>query len=409
MRADRRPLAALLGAQAASVTGNRIAQLAIPWFVLQTTGSATDTGVAVAVNTVPAVVAGLLAGPLIERVGFRRTSIAADLASGLTLATIPVLYLSGHLGYGLLLVIIFLGSLLDAPGETARRSLLPDLADHGQLSIDRATSLHETTFRTTQLLGASIGGALIAAVGATTALGVDAGTFAISALLVAVFVPRPIRPDPTAPRAPYREDLAQAWRLVLGHRLLRSTVAVFIGINVVENGLVLVLLPVLSDRVYGQPIVLGLLVGAIGAGALVGVAIHAAIADRFTRRALLLPALAISGPPKFLLLATLPPAWAAVAGFLLLSLAMGPVNAIAGAIEYGLIPRHMRARVFGLLGVAFIGAAPVGALAAGALTEAIGLRPTLLLAGGLYVAILLVPTLHPAWRDLDHLAPAPPA
>lgn len=54
MQADRRvPFAALLAAQAVSVTGNRIALLAIPWFVLQTTGDPAQTGVAAAMNTIP--------------------------------------------------------------------------------------------------------------------------------------------------------------------------------------------------------------------------------------------------------------------------------------------------------------------------------------------------------------------
>lgn len=405
MRADRRPLAALLAAQGVSVTGNRIAQLAIPWFVLQTTGSAASTGMAVAVNTVPAIVAGLLAGPWIERLGYRTTSIAADVASGATIAAIPALYVTGHLSYPLLLVLVFLGALLDAPGDTARRSLLPDLADHGGVSIDRATSLHETTFRTTQLLGAPAGGLLIAAVGATTALGVDAVTFTVSAVLVALLTPKAAAPATAAPGG-YFDDLRAAWRLLLGHRLLRSTVAMFIGANILETALVLVLLPVMADRVYQQPVALGLLVGGVGAGALIGVAIHTAIADRYPRRVILLPALILAGPPKFLLLAAFPPAWVAIAGTLLFAIAMGPVNPIAGAIEYGLIPRHMRARVFGLLGVAFTGAAPVGALAAGTLAETIGLRTTLIAAAIAYLPVVLVPVFHPAWQDLDNLTPA---
>lgn len=92
------------------------------------------------------------------------------------------------------------------------------------------------------------------------------------------------------------------------------------------------------------------------AGALIGVAIHTAIADRYPRRAILLPALILAGPPKFLLLAAFPPVWVAITGTLLFAIAIGPVNPIAGAIEYGLIPPHMRGRVFGLLGVAFTGA-----------------------------------------------------
>lgn len=410
MKADRRvPLGALLAAQALSVSGNRIALLAIPWFVLQTTGSAAQTGLAAALNTAPVIVAGLFAGPLIDRAGFRMTSASADLASGLTIAAIPLLHAVDALSVPLLLTLVFVGALLDAPGETARRALLPDLAAHAGVSIDRAASLHDTTYRITQLLGAPLGGVLIATIGAAEALVVDAVSFALSALLIGVFVRVPAGAAGKAdPPAGYRRQLAEGWRFLMGSPLLRSIVIVFIGANILEVGLTAVLLPIVSDRVYGRPIVLGLLIGAVGAGALVGVAWQAAIGHRYSRRTVLVPAFILAGAPKYLLIAAFPPAAIAIGGMLLLSIAMGPVNPISGAIEYQLIPREMRGRVFGLLGVAFIGAAPIGALGAGLLTEGIGLRPTLLLGAALYALVTLVPVLHPLWRDLDNLMPVEP-
>lgn len=410
----RIPIAALLTAQAISVTGNRIALVAIPWFVLQTTGSAAQTGIAAAMNTIPAIIAGLLAGPLIERMGYRLTSVGADLASGLTIAAIPILHLTGTLTYPILLVLVFTGAALDAPGETARRALLPDVAEHGGVSIDRASSLHETTYRTTQLLGAPIGGLLIAAIGAAEAMLVNAATFAASAMLVGWLARLP-RTTPAGASDQSREpggyfaELGQAWAWLLSHPLLRSVVAVFVGANILEAGLVQVLLPILSERVYDNAVILGLLVGAIGGGALVGVAMHAFIADRYTRRRILVPALAIAGAPKYLLLAVFPPAPLAIAGMLVLSIAMGPINPISGAIEYELVPRAMRGRVFGLFAVSFIGAASVGSLGAGALVEVLGLRSTLLIGGALYALVAAIPAMHPTWRDLDNLVAAPPA
>ena len=411
MATPRLPFAALLAAQAISVTGNRIALVVIPWFVLDTTGSAARTGVAAAANTLPAVVAGLLAGPLIERAGYRLTSVTADLASGLTIAAIPVLHLTGHLSYPLLVSLVFAGAALDAPGDTARRALLPDLAEYGGVSIDRASSLHETTYRLTQFLGAPVGGLLIAGVGAAEAMLVDAGTFAASAVLIGVAarIPRVASGEnpPEATRAGYLSELRQAWVWLFGQPLLRSAVVVFVGANILEAGFVQVLLPVLSERVYDDAVVLGLLVGAIGAGALLGVALHAALAERFSRRRILVPALVLSGAPKFLLMAAFPPAPIAIAGMFALSVAMGPVNPISGAIEYELIPREMRGRIFGLFAVAFIGAAPIGSLAAGVLAETMGLRSTLVTGAVLYAMVTLVPVVHPAWTDLDDLSPDP--
>lgn len=402
------PLTALLVAQAVSVTGNRIALVAIPWFVLQTTGSAVQTGVAVAANTLPAIAAGLLAGPLIERVGYRVTSVVADVASGVTVAAVPLLHLAGNLTYPALLALVFAGATLDAPGDTARRSLLPDLAAHGGVSVDRASSLHEMSYRTTQLLGAPLGGVLIAAVGAAEALLVNSLTFLVSAALIGLLTRVPDTPTVTTggrreeASGGYLSQLRRGWTWLLGHRLLRTTVAVFVGANILEAGLIQVLLPIISERVYGNALVLGGLIGAVGGGALVGVALHAAVGNRFSRRAILVPALALAGAPKYLLLAATPPAPMAIGGLLLCSIAMGPVNPIAAAIEYELVPRAMRGRIFGLFAVAFVGAAPIGALGAGVLVEAAGLRTTLLIGAVLYALLTTVPVLHPAWQDLEN-------
>jgi MFS family permease len=80
--ADRTPIFALLGANAISQVGNMMTTVAVPWFVLQTTGSAAKTGLTAAAIGVGPVLPSILVGPLVDRLGFKRTSVLADLASG---------------------------------------------------------------------------------------------------------------------------------------------------------------------------------------------------------------------------------------------------------------------------------------------------------------------------------------
>ena len=89
--ANRMPIMALFTANAISMVGNMFAAIAIPWFVLQTTHSATQTGITGFFNVLPIVLAGLLGGALIDRIGYKGTSIIADLMSGITVLLIPVL------------------------------------------------------------------------------------------------------------------------------------------------------------------------------------------------------------------------------------------------------------------------------------------------------------------------------
>ncbi len=398
-------IVALLVAQGVSVTGNRISLLALPWFVLETTGSATRTGLVAAANVLPMVVAGALAGPLIDRVGLQRTSVAADLASGATIALIPLLHGAGVLSFGGLIALVLAGALLDAPGETARRALIPDLAARAGMPLTRATSLHETTFRLTLLLGGPLAGLLIATVGATDALLVDAVTFAASAALIAT-VGRVAAHRGSEDPGNYLKRLREGWSFLRRDPLMPSFLGVFMAANVLENALMAVLLPVYAERVLGSATALGLMVGAVGAGAVTGALLYGAFGTGRSRRSVLLPALAVAGAPKYLLLAGAPPAAVAIAGLGLAALAIGPVNPISGAVQLERIPAELRGRVVGLVTASVTATIPVGLLAAGWAVEAVGLRATLLVGAVAYALTTAVPFVHPAWRRLDD-APVP--
>ena len=88
------PIHAMSGAAALSQVGNMLTFVAVPWFVLQTMGSAARTGIVGAAVALAAVLASLFGGPLVDRLGFKRTSVVSDLVSGLTVAAIPLLYLT---------------------------------------------------------------------------------------------------------------------------------------------------------------------------------------------------------------------------------------------------------------------------------------------------------------------------
>src|SRR4051812_32359448 len=90
--ANRLPLYSMLTGSAISLVGNSVTNLAIPWFVLITTGSAARTGVTAFAGMLPTVLGGLLGGALVDRLGRKRTSVIGDLASGGTVALVPLLY-----------------------------------------------------------------------------------------------------------------------------------------------------------------------------------------------------------------------------------------------------------------------------------------------------------------------------
>ena len=121
-RREQIPLVALYTANAISMVGNVLMVLAVPWFVLQTTGSAEKTGVTGFFEALPIALAAFLGGTVVDRVGYKRSSNIADLGGGVTVALIPILYAMGALEFSTLLALVFIGNLLDAPGSTARAS-----------------------------------------------------------------------------------------------------------------------------------------------------------------------------------------------------------------------------------------------------------------------------------------------
>jgi hypothetical protein len=97
------------------------------------------------------VLAGFLDGTLIDRLGYKRTSILADLANGVTIALIPLLHFTIGLEFWQLLVLVFQGALLDMAGNTVCAALLPDLAEEAGMPIERVTSLTQVFQRSALL------------------------------------------------------------------------------------------------------------------------------------------------------------------------------------------------------------------------------------------------------------------
>src|SRR5215211_1049299 len=119
---SRRPLLVLTTANSVSLIGNVLATVAVPWFVLETTGSATKTGVAAFFTTLPLAFGALFGGTIADRLGHRTASVATDLLSACAIAAVPLLYELGRLEFWQLAALVFVTSLFDAPGQSAREA-----------------------------------------------------------------------------------------------------------------------------------------------------------------------------------------------------------------------------------------------------------------------------------------------
>ncbi|CAN5189035.1 hypothetical protein BH20ACT13_BH20ACT13_11410 [soil metagenome] len=311
MHYRRRPLYGLYVADSISLVGNAVAQLAIPWYVLITTGSPALTGLAVFFNFVPAVLAAFFGGVVVDRLGFRTTSVVADLASAAAVAAIPLLEMTVGIEIWQLMALVFIGALLDAPGATARQALFPDVVELAGVRMERASGIRGAIQNGSILVGGPLGGILVAGVGATTALWLNAASFVVSAAIVAVAVPRARREPDAEPPGRFFAELAEGMRFIWSHRLIRAIVFTVLLTNFLDAPFPVVM-PVLAREAYGSATDLGLMYGVLGGAGLAGALAYSALGHRLPRRLVFVCCFSVL-PLMYLALATLPPFPAALA------------------------------------------------------------------------------------------------
>jgi MFS family permease len=399
----RTPAAALLVANAVSQLGNAMAFVAIPWFVLETTGSAARTGLIGFALFLPNVISGVFGGTIVDRLGPKHSSVLADTIGGLTVAAIPLLYLTIGLAFWQLVVLVFLGTLLDLPGHTAGRGLVPELARLGGFRLARVNALYEGNAQLTFLLGPAIAGVLIATVGAVNVLWIDAATFAISALAVGALVPdigRVVRTTGSS----YVRDLVAGWRFLANDRLLLAmSLAIAVG-NLFGNAHGAVILPVYAKRVLESSTALGLLLGISGGAALLGTLAFGVIGGRLSWRWMLVAGL-LAQPLEYWVQAAAAPVGLVAAAIAVAALAAGPINPLTVTVRHERIPTELRGRVFAATAAIASMAAPISVVVVGFLTELLGLRSTALLLAVLGQAIGVLIATRPIFKGVDEYRP----
>jgi MFS family permease len=401
--AQRLPVLALLSANAVSITGNAMASVAIPWFVLQTTGSAAKTGLTFAVIGLSNVLAAFFGGPVVDRLGYKRCSVITDIGSGVAVALVPLLDSTVGLEFWLLLVLVFLGGFIDMPGATARQSMLPSLAHRARMPGERANSAFVAVWRVSDFLGPPLGGVLVALIGATGVLWINASTFAVSAAAIVLGVPT-LRlgsaPQSQVGLRAYIAQLREGLGFIRRERIVRTITAGAVAFNFLASPLLTVVVAVYAQRNFGNASSLGFMLGAFAGGVLLSSVLFGIFGHRLPRRTIFSLAVVAQWLPVWVLVFS-PPLWASVAALGIAGLANGPVDPLIFTFIQERTPRRLLGRVNGATFALAIGAAPLGATLAGWALGAYGLKPVLIaIAAGLLIVSLTLVSI-PALRDMN--------
>ncbi|WP_203598803.1 MFS transporter [Streptomyces sp. SID7909] len=409
-----RPLVGVLTAMAMSLTGTRISVVALPWFVLVTTGSAGRTGLVAFCEMAPYVVVKVFTGPLVDRTGPRAVSWTTDLASATAAAAIPVLHVLHALSFPLLLGLVALIGAARGPGDLAKEVMVPEAAERGRVPLERATGLSGVIERLASTVGMAAGGSLVALLGPLTALAVNAGCFALGSVVIRIALPRGAErsaddaPDAAEETEPgYWQRFGEGFAFLRGEPLLLAAIVMICVTNLLDAAFTSVLAPVWARDSGNGPTAIGLMGGVMGAGGFAGSLIAAVVAHRLPRRLVVLGGFLLAGAPRFLVLASGAPLWGVLAVFAVSGFGAGFVNPVLGAVLVERVPRRMLGRVNALGDSLAWAGIPLGGLLVGAAVTATGLMPMLLTCGAAYFLTTSLTGLRPEWREMDRTRAAP--
>jgi MFS family permease len=368
-----RPLRALLAAEVISTTGAQMTWLALPWFVLTTTGSPARMTFVMMAELLGFAVAGLPAGSLLQRLGARRTMLVADALRAPLMLLVPVLHWSGHLGLAPLVAVAFMLGVLGAPYFAAQKVIVPELLGEDEATISQASALFQGAIRATMLLGPPIGGVLIGVLGAAEVLVVDAATYVVAFALVALFVPG----RPGAPAEEESRGLFAGLRFLFREPLLRAWIPLFIAGDAAWQAF-FAAVPVLTLERFGADAkVAGALFAAFGAGALIGNFLSFRyLAQRLDGLLLVALSVPFQAAPLWLLPLDVG-AWVLFFAVLASGLANGVCNPSIHSIFTLRMPPAIRPKAMAAGGTLWGLGMPLGLLVAGPILAAYGAMPLL--------------------------------
>ncbi len=363
--------------QAISLVGTWMQTVAQGWLVLELTNSPFYVGLVSALGSLPILLVSLPAGVFADRANKHRLVILTQSLSLLQALVLAILIWAHRIAlWQVAAISVFLG-LVNAFDTPTRQAFMVELA--GKEDLTNAIALNSSAFNAARVVGPSIAGVLISAVGLAWCYFLNALSYvAVIAGLAMMRLPPFVPPAPTGGLERFREGL----RYVRGDRRVFALIGTMALISIFGFPF-LVLMPVFARDVLAVGAVgLGFLMAATGLGAVLAALGLAAFGPHVRKGALLV----WTGPVFGLSIALF-----ALTRWFPLALAILPVsggamilnNAVTNTLLQSVVPDGLRGRVMGFFTFVFIGMAPFGAFQAGWVAERLGAPAAVVIGGAL--------------------------
>ncbi|QIB33632.1 MFS transporter [Ancylobacter pratisalsi] len=382
----RHPVFAVLWA--ATVLGNTgtfMRDVASGWLVTDLSASPAAVAAIQAAGMMPIFLLAIPAGVLSDILDRRRFLIAVQILLGVVSAVLMLLAAGGLMTVSSLIMLTFLGGIGAALVGPTWQSIVPELVPRTELRS--AVALNSLGINISRAIGPATGGALLTAFGAAVTYGVDVASYAV-VVAALLWWKRPKAADDAL-----GERFGGAFRA--GLRYARSSRELHVvlaraAIFFAFASAIWALLPLVArDLLKGDAAFYGLLLGSVGAGAIIGAVLMPKLRSRLDTDCMMLVAALLTGLTTAAL-ALSPPKWAGVPILIVMGgawiIALTTLNATAQSI----LPNWVRGRALAVYLTVFNGAMACGSLGWGFLAQEIGLSRTLLASAAGLILVGLV-------------------
>jgi MFS family permease len=366
------------GGQVVSLVGTWITTTATNWLVYRLTGSAVLLGTVAFASQLPSFLLGPFAGIIVDRVNRHRLLVVTQTISMLQSFALAGLVFSGHVSIAWLIALGIVQGLVNAFDMPGRQAFLLSMIENKE-DLGNAIALNSSMVNAARLIGPSIAGVVIAAVGEGWCFAIDGVSYV--AVIVALLQMRlaPVRPRATAQRHAATE-FVEGFRYVFGFRPIRSVISLLAIVSLVGVPYS-VLMPVFATTVFhGGPHTLGILMTSSGAGALAA-ALWLAGRRSVVGLGRLIPTAAAVFGAGLIAFSTVHVLWLAIPCLVLAGFGFMVQMASSNTIIQTIVDDEKRGRVMSFYMMAFLGTAPFGSLIAGSMSSQIGPAHTLQVGG----------------------------
>jgi MFS family permease len=365
------------GGQSVSLVGTWITRVATSWLVYRLTGSELLLGIVGFCGQIPTLLLAPYAGVIVDRSDRRRILVWTQVLSLLQSAALAILTLGNWITVTQILLLQVAQGLINAFDTPARQSMVVDMVED-RADVPNAIALNSSMVNGSRIIGPSIGGIVIAAVGEGWCFAIDALSYV--GVVVSLLAMQLRTRDPHPPGVPILEDLRVGFRYVMASLPIRSALMLLAIVSIAGMPYTVLMPAVTAKQLHGGPNTLGWLMAAGGVGALAG-GLYLASRESVVGLGRVILVGTFTFGAALIAFALTTNVWLAAVLLALGSAGFMTQMAATNTIIQTIVDERFRGRVMAFYTMAFFGSAPIGSLLGGMLADRLGAPQTILWGG----------------------------